>query len=64
MNITTKQFQKDAGLNTVWDFMTKIYDREKGGVAAPFLFDFSKEVVGKRKPSGLYGAFVHRTLVS
>ena len=37
MNITTRQFQllTDAGL--IWDFLTDIYDREKGsGVAAPF----------------------------
>ncbi len=35
--ITTKQFQKDIDLNTVWNFFVEIYDREKGGgVAAPF----------------------------
>ena len=37
MDITTKQFRKETDLNTVWDFMVEIYDREKGGgVAAPF----------------------------
>ena len=36
MSITTKQFRMDADLNTVWDFIVEIYDRKKGGVAAPF----------------------------
>ena len=36
MIITTKQFQIDTDLNLVWDFLVEIYDREKGGVAAPF----------------------------
>ena len=36
MNITAKQFDKDTDLDLVWDFLVEIYERGKGGVAAPF----------------------------
>ena len=36
MDITTKQFCKETDLDTVWDFLTEVYEREGGGVAAPF----------------------------
>ena len=36
MDITIRQFQIDTDLNLVWDFLVEIYDRQKGGVAAPF----------------------------
>lgn len=36
MNITTKQFDRDTDLDLVWNFLAEIYERGKGGVAAPF----------------------------
>ena len=44
MNITTKQFQILTDVHLVWDFLTDIYDREKGsGVAAVPVKDTLKE---------------------
>ena len=36
MDITTKQFQISTDLDIVWDFLVEIYNRGKGGLAAPF----------------------------
>ena len=35
-NIKTKQFQVFTDMNMVWDFLVDIYDRNGGGVPAPF----------------------------
>ena len=36
MKIKTKQFDRNTDLNLVWDFLVEVYERGKGGVAAPF----------------------------